>query len=149
MHPTSGIARNLSKNTGRYVENTNKKVVFLWKICHDNHYGWVILLKFYWFLNSNSQEFIVDSFSYKAHFRPQISSNDWEPPYCSAQVILPAVFRKSSHVCSYTQGPFPHGTTSSHARFLSLYIDSTFTYIIFFSEPPAISWKSHKRSYFC
>ena len=33
------------------------------------------LLKFYWFLNSNSQEIIVGTFSYKAHFRPQISSN--------------------------------------------------------------------------
>ena len=29
-HPTSSPDQNLSKNTGRYVENTNKKVVFLW-----------------------------------------------------------------------------------------------------------------------
>ena len=28
LHPTSAPARNLSKNTGRFVENTNKKVVF-------------------------------------------------------------------------------------------------------------------------
>ena len=27
-HPTSSLDRNLSKNTWRYVENTNKKVVF-------------------------------------------------------------------------------------------------------------------------
>ena len=27
-HPTSSSNRNLSKNTGRYVENTDKKVVF-------------------------------------------------------------------------------------------------------------------------
>ena len=30
-----------------------KKVVFLWQICQFNHYGRLILLKFYWFLNSN------------------------------------------------------------------------------------------------
>ena len=30
LHPTSSPDRNLSKNTKRYVENTNKKVVFLW-----------------------------------------------------------------------------------------------------------------------
>ena len=27
-HPTSSPDQNFSKNTGRYVENTNKKVVF-------------------------------------------------------------------------------------------------------------------------
>ena len=32
-------------------------------------------MKFYWFLNFNSQELIAGAFSYKAHFRPQISSN--------------------------------------------------------------------------
>ena len=62
-HPTSSPDRNLSKNTGRYVENTNQKVVFLWQICQFNHYGWLILLEFYWFLNSNSQELIVGEFS--------------------------------------------------------------------------------------
>ena len=48
-----------------------KKEVFLWQICQFNNYGWLILLKFYWFLNSNSQELILA----QAHFRPQISSN--------------------------------------------------------------------------
>ena len=28
LHPTSAPTQNLSKNTGRYVENPNKKVVF-------------------------------------------------------------------------------------------------------------------------
>ena len=28
-HPTSSLDQNLSKNTGRYVENMNKKLVFL------------------------------------------------------------------------------------------------------------------------
>ena len=32
LHPTSSLDRNLSKNTWRYVENTNKKVV-LFMIC--------------------------------------------------------------------------------------------------------------------
>ena len=54
---------NLSKNTGRYVENTNKKNSFLlWQICQFNHYGWLILLKFYWFLNSNSQNLLLAHF---------------------------------------------------------------------------------------
>ena len=41
-HPTSSPDRNLSKNTGRYVENTNKKVVFFssYKI---NKYYFIIL----------------------------------------------------------------------------------------------------------
>ena len=54
---------NLSKNIGRYVENTNKKCSFLlWQICQFNHYGWLILLKFYWFLNSNSQNLLLARF---------------------------------------------------------------------------------------
>ena len=75
LHPRISLNQNLSKNTGRHVENTNKKIVFLWQICQFNHYGWLIFLEFYWFFNSNSQELIVGAFSYKAHFRPQISSN--------------------------------------------------------------------------
>ena len=54
-HPMRTPDQNLSKNIGRYVKNTNKKVVFLWQICQFNHYGWLISLEFYWFLNSNSQ----------------------------------------------------------------------------------------------
>ena len=61
--PTSSLAQNLSKNIGRYVENTNKKSSFiLWQICQFNHYGWLILLKFYWFLNSNSQNLFLARF---------------------------------------------------------------------------------------
>ena len=81
-HPMSVHTRNSSKKRGRYVENSNKKIIFLWQICQVNHYGWIILLKFYWFLNSSTLRnygrlvFSYDgTFSYKAHFRPQISSN--------------------------------------------------------------------------
>ena len=49
----------------------------------------------------------------------------WAQPYCSTQVILPAVFKKSSYVFPYTQGPLPHGTTISHAGFHNLYISFT------------------------
>ena len=52
----------MSKNIGRYVENTNKKSSFLWQICQFNHYGWHILLKFYWFLNSKSQNLLLACF---------------------------------------------------------------------------------------
>ena len=63
------------KTQGDMSKIRTQKVVFLWQICQFNHYGWLIWLEFYWFLNSNSQELIVGVFSYKAHFRPQISSN--------------------------------------------------------------------------
>ena len=76
LHPLSSPDWNLSKNTRRYIKNTDRKSrFFLWQICQFNHYGWLILLEVYLFLNSNSQELIVGVFSYKAHFRPQISSN--------------------------------------------------------------------------
>ena len=62
-HPTSSPNRNLIKSTMRYVENTNTKSSFLLsQICHFNHYGWLILLKFYWFLNSNSQNLLLACF---------------------------------------------------------------------------------------
>ena len=54
LHPMSPPTWNLRKNIVGYVENKNKKIVFLWQIYQVNHYGWLILLKFYWFLNSNS-----------------------------------------------------------------------------------------------
>ena len=38
VHPTSSPDRNLSKNTGRYVENTNKKVVFFFFPSKINKY---------------------------------------------------------------------------------------------------------------
>ena len=43
MHPTSSLNRNLSKNTGRYVENTNKKVVFFFSSPKINKYYFIIL----------------------------------------------------------------------------------------------------------
>ena len=67
--------QNLSKKTRRYVENMNKKVVLFMTNMSFQPLWLIYLLEFYWFLNSNSQELIVGAFSYKAHFRPQISSN--------------------------------------------------------------------------
>ena len=52
----------------------NKKVVFLMTNMSIQSLWLSHLLKFYWFFNFNSQEFIFGSSSYKAHFRPQISS---------------------------------------------------------------------------
>ena len=72
----------------------NKKIVFLWQICQFNHYGWLILLKFYCFLNSNSQELIVGTFSYKAHFRSQISSNAEVEKLLKAGFIYPIALTK-------------------------------------------------------
>ena len=41
---------------------TKKSSFLLWQICQFNHYGWLILLKFYWFLNSNSQNLLLALF---------------------------------------------------------------------------------------
>ena len=43
LHPTSSPNQNLSKNTGRYVENTNKKVVFFFSSFKINKYYFIIL----------------------------------------------------------------------------------------------------------
>ena len=49
--------------TQRDMSKIRKKSSFLlWQICQFNHYGWLILLKFYWFLNSNSQKLILARF---------------------------------------------------------------------------------------
>ena len=106
------------KTQGDMSKIRTKKVVLLWKICQFNHYGWLILLKFYWFLNSNSQELIVGVFSYKAHFRPQISSNGY--------------FGKSENLCLYpftivdTKHTFikPKSFISILTRIMSQYIMS-------------------------
>ena len=77
-HPTSSPNRNLSKNTVRYVENTNKKSSFFkWQICQFNHYGWLILLKFYWFLNSNSQKLIFARFLIRPILDPKFPLMPW------------------------------------------------------------------------
>ena len=61
LHPTSYPDRNQSKNTGRYVKNTNKKVVFFFSSSKINNYYFLIFLFYY--------------FPQEVHFRPQISSN--------------------------------------------------------------------------
>ena len=44
MHPTSSPNQILSKNTRRYVKNTNKKVVFFFSSSKINKYYFIILL---------------------------------------------------------------------------------------------------------
>ena len=43
LHPTISPNPNLSKNTGRYVENTNKKVVFFFSSSKINKYYFIVL----------------------------------------------------------------------------------------------------------
>ena len=43
LHPTSSPAWNLSKNTERYVKNTNKKVVFFFSSSKINKYYFIML----------------------------------------------------------------------------------------------------------
>ena len=47
IHPTSSPNWNLSKNTGIYVENTDKKVVFFFSSLKINKYYFIILLNFF------------------------------------------------------------------------------------------------------
>ena len=42
-HPTNSPDRNLSKNTGRYVESTNKKVFFFFSSSKINKYYFISL----------------------------------------------------------------------------------------------------------
>ena len=82
-HPTSSPDGNLSKNTMRYVENINKKSSFFqWQICQFNHYGWLILLKFYWFLNSNSQKIILARFLIRPILDPKF-------PLMGQEAVMP------------------------------------------------------------
>ena len=61
-YPTSSPNQNLSKNTGIYVENTNKKSSFFNDKYVNSTIMVLILCKFYWFLNSNSQKLILARF---------------------------------------------------------------------------------------
>ena len=48
LHPMTSPGRNLSKNTGRYVKNTNKKVVFFFSSSKINKYFIIILTIILW-----------------------------------------------------------------------------------------------------
>ena len=70
------LSRNLSKTTRRYVKNTNKKNSFLLTNMSIQplwltHFIEIVLVPEF-----QLTKFIVGTFSYKVHFRPQISSND-------------------------------------------------------------------------
>ena len=59
----SSPSKNLSKNTGRYVKIWTKKVVFFYeKYVNSTIMVDSFLLKFYWFLNSNSQNLLLVRF---------------------------------------------------------------------------------------
>ena len=75
-HPTSSPDRNLSKNTMRYVENTNKKSSFFLMTNMSIQPLWLThFIEILLVLEFELTKFIVGTFSYEAHFRPQISSN--------------------------------------------------------------------------
>ena len=61
------------KTQGDMFKIRTKKVVFFWQICQFNHYGWLILLEFYWFVNSNSQELIVACFLIRPILDPKFT----------------------------------------------------------------------------
>ena len=63
-HPTNSPDRNLSKNTRRYVENTNKKIVFFFSSSKINKYYFIILT-------------IILLFSLGGPFWVEISSNTY------------------------------------------------------------------------
>ena len=109
----SSPAQNLTKIQGYMSKIRIEKSSFLlWQLYQFNHYGWLILLKVYWFLNSKSQNYF-GTFSYKAHFRPQISSNKF-------------VIKENYFFCSY----FRHISLCFYSKFnqesmLDVEFDST------------------------
>ena len=70
LHPTSSLDRNLSKNKGRYVKNTNQKSSFFHSSSKINNYYFIILTIILLF------KLLFYYFPQEAHFRPQISSNE-------------------------------------------------------------------------
>ena len=75
-HPMSSHDRNLSKNTMRYVENMNKKSSFLMTNMSIQPLWLTYFIEILLVLEFQLTKTNFGTFSYKAHFRPQISSND-------------------------------------------------------------------------
>ena len=75
LHPRSSPNRNLSKNTMRYVENTNIKVVFLMTNMSIQPLWLSYFIEILLVLEFQLTKTYFGTFSYKAHFGPQISSN--------------------------------------------------------------------------
>ena len=62
---------------------TKKSTFLLWQICQFNHYGWLILLKFYWFLKTNSQNLLLAHFLIRPILDPEfplMNSSLWLCP---------------------------------------------------------------------
>ena len=72
-HPISSPNQNLSKNIGRFVENTNRKGSFFMTNMSIQP---LWLTYFIEVLEFQLTKTYFGTFSYKAHFRPQISSNE-------------------------------------------------------------------------
>ena len=76
-HPTTSPDRNLSKNTMRYVENTNKISSFFLMTNMSIQPLWLTyFIEILLVLEFQLTKSYFGTFSYKAHFRPQNSSND-------------------------------------------------------------------------
>ena len=71
----SVFTRNLSKRTWRYAENMNKNVVFLMKNMSIQQLWLTHFIEMLLVLEFQLTRTYFGTFSYKAHFRPQISSN--------------------------------------------------------------------------
>ena len=77
MHPMSAPIQNLSKTTGRYVENTKKNIVFLMTNMPRKPL-WLTLFREILLVGFFMRLILVGSFSCEAHFGPQICSNGEE-----------------------------------------------------------------------
>ena len=75
LHPTSSLDLNLSKNTGRYVENKNQKSSFFMTNMSIQPLWLTDFIEILLVLEFQLTKTYFGTFSYKAHFRPQISSN--------------------------------------------------------------------------
>ena len=76
-HLTSSPDRNLSKNTRRYVKNTNKKSSIFMTNMSIQPLWLTQFIEILLVLEFQLTKTYFGTFSYKAHFRPQISSNDF------------------------------------------------------------------------
>ena len=74
LHPTIPPTRNLSKNTERYVEIRTKKVVFNLKNMSSQPLWLTHFIEILLVFEFQLTKTYFGTFSYKAHFRPQIFS---------------------------------------------------------------------------
>ena len=84
----------------RYVKNTNKKVVFLMTNMSIQPLWLTYFIEILLVLEFQLTKMYFGTFSYKAHFRPQISSNAQQQASAHTAADLPFQHNPSTHTAA-------------------------------------------------